>query len=110
MALDLATSRTVTNRHNAGEEFTLNGFMLNQYLQMGGRPQPSLQNFQKKESGGLQIRCTNTYYGHPAGWLQPRVGTELGTVPPLIAHDPDLCECLRFTNTKKTSLGIVKRF
>jgi len=90
VALDLATSRTVTNRHNAGEEFTLNGFMINQYLQMGGRPQPSLQNFQRQAGGLIQERCTNTYYGHPAGWLQPRVGTELGTVPPLFAHDPDL--------------------
>ena len=90
VALDLATSRTVANRNNAGEEFTLNGFIVNQYLLMGGRPQPALQSFQKKASGSLQVRCTNTYYGHPAGWLQPRVGTELGTVPPLIAHDPDL--------------------
>jgi len=105
VALDLATSRTVTNRHNAGEEFTLNGFILNQYLQMGGRPQPSLQNFQRKPGSMLLNRCTNTYYGHPAGWLQPRVGTELGTVPPLIAHDPDLVNASASPIPKDKSLS-----
>jgi len=81
-------SRTVNNRHNAGEEFAMNGFMLSQYMLMGGRPNPTWIQNGFEASDGL-----HTYYsltGHPAGWRTARVGTELATVPPLIAHDPEM--------------------
>ena len=84
----LATgTRTVNSRHNAGEEFTLNGFMVSQYLLMGGRPDPSMFH------GASQAYHPPYVYamtGHNAGWRTARVGTELATVPPLIAHDPEM--------------------
>ena len=100
VALELASSRTVTNRHNAGEEFTLNGFFVNQYLLMGGRPRPALRTLPHERSAADPYGYT--YNGHPAGWLQPRVGTELATVPPLIAHDPEM------VNASATPVAIVE--
>ena len=65
VALELATTRTVTNRHNAGEEFALNGFFVNQYLLMGGRPRPALRSLPHERS---QVDPYGyTYNGHPAG-------------------------------------------
>ena len=81
-------SRTVNNRHNAGEEFTLNGFMLSQYTLMGGRPEPAWNQKVAESLNGDTHHYTMT--GHPAGWRTARVGTELATVPPLIAHDPEM--------------------
>lgn len=80
-------SRTVNNRHNAGEEFTLNGFMVSQYLLMGGRPDPSVFHANTQAYHAPYVYAMT---GHNAGWRIPRVGTELATVPPLIAHDPEM--------------------
>ena len=86
--IGLATgSRTVNSRHNAGEEFTLNGFMVSQYLLMGGRPDPSMFHANTQAYHAPYVYAMT---GHSAGWRTPRVGTELGTVPPLIAHDPEM--------------------
>ena len=100
VALELASTRTVGHRHNAGEEFAINGFFLNQYLLMGGRPLPSLRTLQHERSG--VDPHAYTYNGHPAGWHQPRVGTELATVPPLFAHDPDM------VNASATPVAIIE--
>ncbi|MAK72330.1 MAG: hypothetical protein CMF19_09860, partial [Idiomarinaceae bacterium] len=80
-------SRTVNNRHNAGEEFTLNGFMVSQYLLMGGRPDPSMLH---ADTQAYHAPYVYAMTGHNAGWRTARVGTELATVPPLIAHDPEM--------------------
>lgn len=80
-------SRAVNSRHNAGEEFTLNGFMVSQYLLMGGRPDPSMFHANTQAYHAPYVYAMT---GHNAGWRTPRVGTELGTVPPLIAHDPEM--------------------
>jgi hypothetical protein len=100
VALELASSRVVNNRFTAGEEFTINGFFVNQYLLMGGRPRPALRTLPHERS---QVDPYGyTYNGHPAGWHQPRVGTELATVPPLIAHDPEM------VNASATAVAIVE--
>ncbi len=100
VALELASSRVVNNRFTAGEEFTLNGFFVNQYLLMGGRPRPALRSLPHERS---QVDPYGyTYNGHPAGWHQPRVGTELATTPPLIAHDPEM------VNASATPVPIVE--
>lgn len=100
VALELASSRVVNNRFTAGEEFTVNGFFVNQYLLMGGRPRPALRTLPHERS---QVDPYGyTYNGHPAGWHQPRVGTELATVPPLIAHDPEM------VNASATPVPIVE--
>ena len=88
LALQLATTISKNNRFNSGSEFCINGFFLNDYHLMGGRPRPSL-------TSNHHLRSISTPYfysitGHHAGWIQPRVGTELGTVPPLFGHDPEM--------------------
>lgn len=78
-------TKIVNNRFNAGEEFALNGFYISQYKLMGGRPLPT-------EYLGT-VTSSHTYVtvrGMPQGWIQARAGTELATVPPLIAHDAEL--------------------
>ena len=70
-------------RFNTGSEFMINGFMLNQYLKMGGRPEPvSITSI--SEDGSYFLR------GHHEGVIRPRVATELATVPPLLTHDVEL--------------------
>ena len=88
IAINTATARTVVNRHNASEEYTINGFFLNQYLMMGGRPAPSWISAHHVASGTSPHFYSIT--GEYAGWHQPRVATELGTVPPLFGHDPEM--------------------
>ena len=88
LALQLATTISKNNRFNSGSEFCINGFFLNDYHLMGGRPRPSLTS-----NHHLRSISTPHFYsitGHHAGWVQPRVGTELGTVPPLFGHDPEM--------------------
>ena len=100
-AVALTTSGiTKNNRFNGGGEFTINGFFVNQYLLMGGRPRPALRTLPHHRS--IVAPYGYTYNGHPAGWYQPRVGTELATVPPLIAHDPDML------NASATPVAIVE--
>jgi len=88
IAINTASNRIVVNRHNASEEYAINGFFLNQYLMMGGRPSPSWINAHHVASGTKPHFYSNT--GLPAGWHRPRVATELGTVPPLFGHDPEM--------------------
>jgi len=88
IAITAASARTVNTRHNAGEEFAINGFFLNQYLLMGGRPNPAWLQYDLAGSGATPH--TYTLLGHQGGWYQPRVATELATVPPLFAHDVEM--------------------
>jgi hypothetical protein len=83
-----STSRTTNNRFNGGGEFAINGFILSQYSLMGGRPTPT-QYVQITNIGGITVPYLTTK-GHTGGWIQPRVGTELATTPPLLVHDPEL--------------------
>jgi len=82
MAISTET-RTAVNRFNTSDEFAINGFFLNQYQLMGGRPHPSWV---------VSVNPSHNYnlIGKAQGWHQPRVGTELGTVPPLFGHDPEM--------------------
>jgi hypothetical protein len=74
---------TANNRYTTASEFMLNGFFLNNYLGMGGRPEP-IQRVATDYDGNWFIR------GYHEGVVRPRVATELATVPPLLCHDPEL--------------------
>jgi hypothetical protein len=76
-------SLTARNRFTVGSEFAMNGFMLNDHLGFGGRPEP-ISFVGVNEVGDYFLR------GHHEGVIRPRVATELATVPPLIVHDPEL--------------------
>ena len=75
-------SLTARNRFTVGSEFSMNGFMINDHLGIGGRPEPI------SFVGGRIWRLLSR--GHHEGVIRPRVATELATVPPLIVHDPEL--------------------
>lgn len=74
---------TANNRYNTASEFMVNGFFLNNYLGMGGRPEP-IRRIAEDYDGNWFVR------GYHEGVIRPRVATELATVPPLLAHDPEL--------------------
>jgi len=74
---------TENNRFGTANEFMINGFMLNQYLGMGGRLEP-IRKLSADSTGNWFVR------GFAEGVIRPRVATELATVPPLFAHDPEL--------------------
>ena len=74
---------TANNRFTTASEFMINGFFLNNYLGMGGRPEP-IQHVATDFGGNWFVR------GYHEGVIRPRVATELATVPPLLAHDPTL--------------------
>lgn len=76
-------SLTARNRFTVGSEFSMNGFMLNDHLGLGGRPEP-ISFVGESEEGDYFLR------GYHEGVIRPRVATELATVPPLIVHDPEL--------------------
>lgn len=76
-------SFTVRNRYNTGSEFMVNGFFLNNYLAMGGRPEP-IKRVAIDGTGNWFLR------GFHEGVIRPRVATELATIPPLLHHDPEL--------------------
>ena len=79
--LTLTDALSVTNRANTASEFMINGFLLNNPSMMGGRPEPpSLQSIFGTDA--FLIR------GALEGVITPRSATELGTVPPLLLHDP----------------------
>lgn len=74
---------TKNNRFGTANEFMINGFMVNQYLGMGGRLEP-IRKLSADGTGNWFVR------GFAEGVIRPRVATELATVPPLFAHDPEL--------------------
>lgn len=88
VSIQVSVARTVNNRHNAGEEFALNGFMVSNYLLMGGRPPPAWIDYAHEDSGSDPFVYSTM--GLAPGWRTPRVATEIATVPPLLVHDPDL--------------------
>ena len=74
---------SANNRFNTASEVMINGFFLNNYLGMGGRPEP-IKRVGIDSGGNWFVR------GHHEGVIRPRVATELATVPPLLHHDPEL--------------------
>lgn len=74
---------TANNRFTTASEFMINGFFLNNYLGMGGRPEP-IRRVASDSDGNWFVR------GYHEGVIRPRVATELATTPPLLAHDPEL--------------------
>jgi hypothetical protein len=81
--LDLVTAMTANNRFNTANEFMINGFFINGYLGVGGRPEP-IRRTGSDSGGNWFVR------GYHEGVIRPRVATELATVPPLLHHDPEL--------------------
>lgn len=81
--LDLVTAMTANNRFNTANEFMINGFFINGYLGIGGRPEP-IRRTSSDSDGNWFVR------GYHEGVIRPRVATELATVPPLLHHDPEL--------------------
>lgn len=74
---------TANNRFTTASEFMINGFFLNNYLGIGGRPEP-IRRIAIDSGGNWFVR------GYHEGVIRPRVATELATVPPLVCHDPAL--------------------
>ncbi len=74
---------TANNRFTTASEFMVNGFFLNNYLGIGGRPEP-IRRVAIDSGGNWFVR------GYHEGVIRPRVATELATVPPLVCHDPAL--------------------
>ena len=69
------------NRFTTGSEFMLNGFMIGAYAT--NRPE-AVKKVSSDGDGNWFVR------GYCEGVIQPRVATELATVPPLFGHDPEL--------------------
>ena len=91
---------TARNRHNTASEVMLNGFFINNYMGIGGRPEP-IKVVGKDAFNNWFLR------GYHEGVIRPRVATELATVPPLISHDPELLNA-NSDNTEKRDLGLAK--
>jgi len=81
--LTLQGSSLTGRRFNTASEMMINGFFLNNYLAIGGRPEP-IKRVAIDGLGNWFVR------GFHEGVIRPRVATELATVPPLMAHDPEL--------------------
>ena len=78
--LTFANALTGGSRYNTASEFMINGFILGDYSLAGGRPIAPII------SAG-----SSDYFvsGLEEGILNPRSGTELATIPPLLCHDPE---------------------
>lgn len=74
---------TANNRFDTASEVMVNGFILSQYKGMGGRLEP-IRLIAQDGGNNWFVR------GFAEGVIRPRVATELATVPPLFAHDPEL--------------------
>jgi len=106
-------------RYNTGSEMMINGFIINQYLKMGGRPEPISHVATGEDENGNQIYFLR---GHHEGVIRPRVATELATVPPLFTHDVELMNMAAVpistsatvpstsftTNTTHVDFGLIK--
>ena len=74
---------SANNRFDTASEVMINGFIVSQYKGMGGRLEP-IRLISQDSGGNWFVR------GFAEGVIRPRVATELATVPPLFAHDPEL--------------------
>lgn len=91
---------SVRNRFNTASEVMINGFFLNNYMGIGGRPEP-IKVVGKDAFNNWFLR------GYHEGVIRPRVATELATVPPLISHDPELLNA-NSDDTDKRDMGLAK--
>ena len=78
--LTFANALTGGSRYNTASEFMINGFILGDYTLSGGRPIPPIIS-----AGSADYFVS----GLEEGVLNPRSGTELATIPPLMCHDPE---------------------
>jgi len=91
---------SVRNRFNTASEVMINGFFLNNYMGVGGRPEP-IKVVGKDAFNNWFLR------GYHEGVIRPRVATELATVPPLISHDPELLNA-NSDDADKRDMGLAK--
>ena len=89
IGFDLEASRTVSTKYTTSEEFMVNGFFVSQYALMGGRPAP-IHDLTLSQDVSIANKYAYAADGAAEGAIYPRVATELATVPPLVAHDPEL--------------------
>jgi hypothetical protein len=90
---------SVRNRFDTASEMMINGFFINNYLGIGGRPEP-IKLMGKDSTNNWFVR------GYHEGVIRPRVATELATVPPLFVHDPELMNTNRDVDSK--DFGLIK--
>jgi len=90
---------SVRNRHNTASEVMVNGFFINNYIGMGGRPEP-IKIMAQDSQNNFFVR------GHHEGIIIPRVATELATVPPLLVHDPERMNASR--DDGQRDFGLIK--
>jgi hypothetical protein len=97
------------NRYTTASEMMVNGFMIGDYQLSGGRPEPSMTRLHEHDIGAETYE--NTQYlvrGSEWGWINPRVATELATVPPLFVHDPDYTNMMNISSPSEWDRGILK--
>ena len=90
---------TVRNRFNTASEVMINGFFINNYGAIGGRPEP-IKLVAKDSTNNWFLR------GYHEGVIRPRVATELATVPPLLVHDPEYMNLSR--DDDQRDFGLIK--
>ncbi len=102
------------NRYTAASEVMVNGFMIGDYQLSGGRPEPAMTRLIEHPYTG-SATGTPTYEtvqytvrGSEWGWLNPRVATELATIPPLFVHDPDYTNMMNINTPSEWDRGILK--
>ena len=96
--LTFANALTGGSRYNTSSEIILNGFLIDDYTLSAGRPIAPVIDTGSSDYFSL---------GLEEGVLVPRSGTELGTVPPLLCHDPEyLNMAARTANPANDNAGI----
>jgi len=104
------------NRYTAASEMMVNGFMIGDYQLSGGRPEPAMTRLLKHMHDPATSNILPAVYeevqylvrGSEWGWINPRVATELATVPPLFVHDPDYTNMMTIDFASEWDRGILK--